>query len=89
MTYAILETSSSEGRPYFLYQFVEGVDGAAQHGMLLHSRQPVDPVVVGVGLEIPGDQAGRCVLPQLLQCQNAQIAVEQQKPGRIRIGSDH
>ena len=55
------------------------VDGAAQHVMLLHCRKPVDPVVVGVGLEILGDQAGGCFLTQLLERQHAQIAIKEQK----------
>lgn len=38
------------------------VDSAAQHVMLLHRRETIDPVVVGVGLEIFGDQAGRVAL---------------------------
>ena len=57
--------------------------------MLLHRREPVDPVIVGVGLKILGDQAGRCVLTQFLQGQHPQIAIEQQKPCRFRIRLDH
>ena len=49
----------SARKPFLADAFV---DGAPQHVMLLHRREAVDPVVVGVGLEVLGDQAGRRVL---------------------------
>jgi len=42
-------------QPLFADTFV---DGAAQHVIFLHRRKAADPVVVGLGLKILGDQAG-------------------------------
>jgi hypothetical protein len=44
--------------------------------------------LVGVGLKVLCDQAGRGVLTKLLQCQNTQIAIKQQEPRCIWIGLD-
>ena len=50
-------------------------DCPAQHVLLLYGREPVQAVIVGVGFEILRDQAGRCVVTQLLQGEDPQVAV--------------
>lgn len=59
------------------------VNGAAQHVVLLHRRKQVDLMVLGVGLEIVGDPAGRGVLTEFFQGQHSQTAVEHQETRRL------
>ena len=56
--------------------------------VFLHRREPVDPVVVGLGQghKILRDQAGCHIVSQFLERQYAPVAVEQQEPERVRIG---
>ncbi len=54
--------------------------------MLLDSREPVDPVAVGVSLVVLGKQARGLVQAQLFQGQDAQVAVQQQVLGLLGIG---
>ena len=45
--------------------------------MLLDGRQPVDPLVVGEGLVVIGNQARRLALAELQQRGMSQMAVDQ------------
>jgi len=65
------------------------VNGAADHVVLLNGREPVDPMVVGVGFIVLGDQAGGLMDAQVLQCQHPQMAVEQYEFRLGRIVLDH
>ncbi len=44
--------------------------------MFLRRREPVDPLIIGVGLVVFRQQAGRLVETQLLQRLNAQMTIE-------------
>jgi hypothetical protein len=53
------------------------LDRLDDHVMLLDRRQPIDPLVVGKGLVIIGDQARRLAVAEVRQRGVAQMAVDQ------------
>jgi hypothetical protein len=61
------------------------VNRPAQHLALLHGREAVDPMVLGIGLEVLGNQAGCCVIAKFLERQNAEVAVQYHLPGLVQI----
>ena len=64
------------------------VDRPAQHVVLLYRREPVDPVIIGIGFEVPGNQAGRGIMAKLLERQHPEVSVEHQEPRLVWIRPD-
>jgi hypothetical protein len=65
------------------------IDGAADHVVLLDGGEPVDAVVVGVGLVALGQQAGGFVHTEVFQGQHPEVAIEQNEFRLGRIVLDH
>ncbi len=63
-----------------------GSPGAYDHVVFLDGGEPIDPMVIRVGLVILCTQARGFVQAQLFQGQDAQVAVQQRELGLLGIG---